>query len=110
MTADRMDAAVLRVGQRFESAVCSTNVIVLDPGTARELPTCGGKPMRPGSLIRCSAQDQRDPVSVRMTAGVVYSDAMTGLKLACTRSGSGVLGVAGREMVALSSHRHSVGV
>jgi hypothetical protein len=103
MTASRTDSPGLRSGQRLASAACSVNVIVTDPGTADEVPHCGSEQMQPGPFIRCSEPDWPGAGSARTLAGVVYWDATTGLKLACTRSGSGVLSLSGREMVALNS-------
>jgi hypothetical protein len=97
MITSRADA--LRVGQRLASAVCSANVIVIEPGCATEVPWCGGEPMKPGALLACSEPDWPGAGSARTVAGVLYWDEATGLKLACTRSGSSELSVAGRGMV-----------
>jgi hypothetical protein len=93
-------------GQRLTSSVCSTNVVVLDPGSAAGLPSCGGAPMRQGALIPCSAPDRPGPAPVRTVAGSIYWDEMTGMKVRCTRSGSGLLTLQGREMVAQSPAPH----
>jgi hypothetical protein len=97
-------------GQRLASSVCSTNVVVLDPGSAAELPSCGRSPMRQGVLIPCSAPDRPGPGPVCTVAGSIYWDEMTGMKVRCTRSGSGLLTLQGREMViqSLTPHRRAL--
>jgi hypothetical protein len=106
MTAPGADGVLPHVGQRLESSVCRTNVVVLDPGSATEVPSCGGAHMNPGSLIPCSDPDRPGRGSVHTVAGLVYWDETTRMKLRCTRSGSGLLSVHGREMVALSPTTH----
>jgi hypothetical protein len=104
---------LLYVGQRFESSVCSTNVVVLDPGSSTEVPSCGGSPMSRGALIPCSEPDQPGPESVHTVAGSIYWDQVTGVKLRCTRSGSGWLSVHGRGMVVMPpapTDAHTTGV
>ncbi len=90
------------VGQRFASNVCNTNVVVLDPGSSTEAPSCGGAPMRQGARIPCAEPDRPGPGSVHTVAGSVYWDETTGMKLRCTRSGSGLLALHGRAMVVQS--------
>jgi hypothetical protein len=101
MTASGANDALLYLGQRLKSSLCSTHVVVLDPGSATEVPLCGGAQMKPGALIPCSEPDRPVSGSVRTERGSVYSDETTGLKLRCTRSGSGMLSVHGREMFVL---------
>jgi hypothetical protein len=110
MTGPGANRAPLFAGQRLASSVCSTNVVVLDPGSATGLPSCGGSPMRQGALIPCSAPDRPGPGPVRTVAGSIYWDEMTGMKVRCTRSGSGLLTLQGREMVMqfLAPHRRAL--
>lgn len=89
----------LFAGQRLESRNCSTNVVVLDPGSSIDPPSCGGAPMRPGRVIGCSEPDRPGPEPVQTVAGSIYWDQVTGIKLRCTRSGSGPLTLQGRLMV-----------
>ena len=89
----------LSAGQRFESVRCSTNVVVLDPGGSTEAPSCGGSPMRPGGLISCSDPGRPGLESVQTVAGSIYWDEVTGMRLRCTNSGSGLLTLRGRVMV-----------
>jgi hypothetical protein len=103
MNAQQENGTPLHVGQRFESTSCSTNVVVLDPGSAGEAPSCGGARMKPGAVIRCSERVRPGPRPARTVAGSIYWDETTGMKLRCTRSGSGVLSLQGRTMLALPS-------
>jgi hypothetical protein len=88
----------LFAGQRLESRNCSTNVVVLDPGSSIDPPSCGAAPMRPGRLICCSEPDRAGPEPVQTVVGSIYWDEVTGIKLRCTRSGSGLLTLQGRPM------------
>jgi hypothetical protein len=97
----RVKKPPLSAGQRFESVRCSTNVVVLDPGGSTEAPSCGGLPMRPGRLISCSDPGRPGPESVQTVAGLIYWDEVTGMRLRCTNSGSGLLTLQGRVMVVL---------
>src|SRR5712671_6715388 len=99
MTMPGTTGALPHEGQQLESSVCSTNVVVLDPGSSTEVPGCGGSPMRRGAVIRCSEPDRPGPGPVRTTAGSIYWDETTGMRVRCTRSGSGLLTLHGREMV-----------
>jgi hypothetical protein len=109
MTKPGASRELVYVGQRFESSVCSTKVVALDPGSAAEVPSCGGAPMRQGAFIPCSEPDQPSPESVHSVAGSIYWDQVTGMKLRCTRSGSGLLTLHARVMVILppSPHRRA---
>jgi hypothetical protein len=102
MTVLGANRALPYVGQRLASTVCDTNVVVLDPGSSIEAPRCGGAPMRQGARIPCAEPDRPRPESVHTVAGSVYWDETTGMKLRCTRSGSGLLTLHGRAMVAQS--------
>lgn len=86
-------------GQRLASSVSDTNIVVLDPGSATELPSSGGYPMRPGRYIPCSLPGTRSTEPADTVSGSVYEDPDTGLTVLCTRSGAGVLAVHGRELV-----------
>jgi hypothetical protein len=98
----RASGAVVYVGQGFTSSVCSTNVVVLDPGSAREVPAYGGSATSPGVFIPCGEADRPGQGFVHTVVDLVYWDETTGMKLRCTRSGSGLLSVQGHETVALS--------
>src|SRR5260370_39352462 len=102
MTVLRARRALPYVVQRLASVVCNTNVVVLDPGSSIEAPRCGGAPMRQGARIPCAEPDRPRPEPVRTVAGSVYWDETTGMKLRCTRSGSGLLTLHGRAMLVQS--------
>jgi hypothetical protein len=103
MTAFEAHGTLLHVGQRLASSVCSTNVVVLDPGSATEPPTCGGAQMKAGSLIPCSDGDKPcSDMPVHSVAGSIYWDEATGTQLQCTRSGSGDLRMHGSRMVVVA--------
>jgi hypothetical protein len=81
---------LLYVGRRLASSVCRTNVVVLDPGSATEVPRC----------------DRAGRETVTTVAGSIYWDEATRMKVQCTRSGSGRLSLQGREMVVLPFASH----
>jgi hypothetical protein len=95
----REDVSPVLMGQRFASNVCSTNVVLLDAGSASALPECGGVPMQPSSIIACSTPAASDE-PVQTVGGLIYLDPVTGMALRCTRSGLGRLTLEGREMIA----------
>src|SRR5258708_9110234 len=66
------------VGQRFASNVCNTNVVVLDPGSSTEAPSCGGAPVRQGARVSCAEPDRPGPRSVPTGAGSGFSGETTG--------------------------------
>ena len=102
MTVLGAKSALPYAGQRLASIVCNTNVVVLDPGSSIEAPRCGWAPMRQGARIPCAEPDRPRPESVHTVAGSVYWDETTGMKLRCTRSGSGLLTLHGRAMLVQS--------
>jgi hypothetical protein len=106
LTVSDASRPLLYVGQRLASSVCRTNVVVLDPGSATEVPRCGTVQMGPGSLVPCSVPDRAGRETVTTVAGSIYWDEATRMKVQCTRSGSGRLSLQGREMVVLPFASH----
>ena len=86
-------------GQRLESSVGSTCIVVLEPGSATVAPTSGGRPMRPGRYLPCSGTAEYARAAEPAVAGSTYRDPVTGMTVLCVRSGPGVLAVHGRELV-----------
>jgi len=99
MTTPGRNMALPYFGQRLASRVSRTNIVVLDPGLAAELPSSGGFSMKEGGYIPCSEPDTRGSEPNHAVAGSVYRDPHTGLTVLCTRSGSGGLSVHGRELI-----------
>lgn len=86
----------LRAGQKFHSAVCDAQVVVVKaPSEGVEI-GCGGSPML--------TDDQEAPGSPALDGalgegpllGKRYADDDLGLELLCTRAGEGALTVDGR--------------
>jgi hypothetical protein len=86
-------------GERLESRVCCTGVVVLQAGSTLVALNCGGVPMKPGRVVACGAANRPEASQVRTIAGRVYCDQITGTRLRCTKSGLGVLTIDGRELV-----------
>ena len=89
----------IRVGARFKSAVCSTEVIVIRTGPDHDVElTCGGSSMVPvGSTIEQGAAPS-DDANGGTELGKRYVDEEADLELLCTKAGEGSLAVSGRPM------------
>jgi hypothetical protein len=92
----------IRIGARFRSAVCDTEVVVVRTGEDAdgdgvEL-CCGGVPMldldspRPAGAGPAAGADGGTQIGKR------YTDPDTGVELLCTKAGKGALAVSGRLM------------
>ena len=86
----------LRPGARFQSAVCATQVIVVRGSGTADL-TCGGAPMVPAGAATAPG-----PPGAGAAAGSLlgkrYADPDDTVEVLCTRSGDGVLALAGAPM------------
>jgi hypothetical protein len=88
----------LRVGQALASASGPGRFIVLNVGSAGEMPSLRGRPLvlaRPGP---CSGAPRRRPARGGLEPGARYVDEPTGLEVRCTEAGGGALSYAGRPM------------
>ena len=92
----------LHVGQRLACSTGTTNVVVLDAGAAVHAPRCAGERMLPGGCIPCSRPDRSARQPADLYAGTIYADEQSGLRVLCTRSGSGPITVDDRELRAVS--------
>lgn len=99
MTASQVGTQFPYIGQRLASSTGTTHVVVLGLGAASSGQlTCAGQPMRAGGYVPCS--EPFVEVGPRwLRAGRVYTDMATGLRVLCTRSGSGPLQLEGRDLL-----------
>jgi hypothetical protein len=93
----------LVTGQRLQSDVCETEVVVVRaPGDVVEL-CCGGLPM----LESGTAAERTNVPASGQDGGTVlgkrYSHQASGLEVLCTKSGAGSLSVAGVALEVLSA-------
>jgi hypothetical protein len=86
---------VLKPGTRLRSAVCSTEVMVIQAPAGEVELTCGGAPMSPLGSPAPSAEPAKSGDSPGTLIGKRYVDAGGDLELLCTRAGTGALAVSG---------------
>jgi hypothetical protein len=99
MTTSSSEALTLASGQRLVCRVCSTRVVVLDPGSADQSLQCDGEPFEVARPIACSSSLGTRHPAARTVAGAIYSDTVTGLRLRCIQSGPGMVTIGGRVLV-----------
>ena len=84
---------ILKVGARYRSQVCPTEVVVVRPGDGADVLTCGGHPM---VEITEAGQTGRTPVQ-GLDGGTLigkrYTDASGSLEVLVTKAGAGTLGL-----------------
>jgi len=84
---------ILKVGNRYRSQVCSTEVVVVRPGNGADVLTCGGHPMveiieaGPTGLSPIEGLDGGTLIGKR------YTDASGSLEVLVTKAGAGSLGL-----------------
>ncbi|WP_322777881.1 hypothetical protein [Frankia sp. Cas4] len=85
------DTVGLKIGSRWQSAVCDTEVIVVAAPAVPIVLTYGGQPM----VSRGSHLPSGATLDTRYASGTVigkrYEDAESSLELLCTKAGSGSL-------------------
>lgn len=82
----------LRVGERLESAVCETSVVVVKPPADPVVLTCGGEPMvEAGSA--CERKSIVGGHDLGTLVGKRYEVVSLGLEVLCIRGGDGSLAV-----------------
>jgi hypothetical protein len=91
--------ASLDVGTTLASEICSTRVLVIDAGTATEVPECGDLGMVASRPVPCALAAQAPRQSDGTQAGWRYLDAESGLLLLCIWPGPGILTYQGRPMI-----------
>jgi hypothetical protein len=88
---------VLKPGMRLRSAVCTTEVMVIQAPDREVMLACGGSPMHapgePGSSAPVGKPVVGDPPGTLI--GKRYVNAAGDLELLCTRPGAGTLGADG---------------
>lgn len=86
-------AVTPKVGARFRSVVCKTEVIVLKgPGTPTDL-ACGGAPMVPAGSEGGAAGAVDPQYRGGTKVGKRYGDADNTLELLCSKGGEGSLSI-----------------
>jgi len=83
------DMVELRPGARFQSTVCSTEVIVVKGAGPAEL-TCGGAPMAAAGSAERSGEPRADAPEGTLL-GKRYGDPDETVEVLCTRAGPGSL-------------------
>ncbi len=93
----------MRAGERFSSAVCSTEIIVVRPPAEGVDLRCGGVAMRP-----VIDSGDRLPIDTAFSGGTQigkrYSDSESGLEVLCTKNGEGLLSI-GERMLCLKQSK-----
>ena len=83
----------LRPGGRFQSAVCTTEVIVVKGAGAVEL-SCGGSPMVAAGSAERSGEPSTDACGGALL-GKRYGDPDETVEVLCTKAGDGTLALGG---------------
>lgn len=83
----------LKPGARFQSTVCTTEVIVVKGAGDADL-TCGGAPMVDAGTAEVSGEPAADAAEGTLL-GKRYSDADDTIELLATKAGSGSMAVGG---------------
>jgi len=89
------ETVAMKIGSRWASAVCETEVIVVAAPTVEITLECGGHPMvakgedAPGGLEVDAAHGTGTVIGKR------YEDPASGLEVLCTKAGDGSLSVGG---------------
>ena len=81
----------LKPGARFQSTVCTTEVIVVKGTGASEL-MCGGAPMAEAGAVEASGGPAAD-ASDGTLLGKRYSDESETVEILCTKAGEGSLAI-----------------
>ena len=87
-----------KVGARFRSAVCDTEVVVVRAAEAAVELSCGGAPMLDFGAARSAGAAPAAGADGGTQVGKRYIDQDTGVELLCTKAGKGSLAVDGRLM------------
>src|SRR6476646_1324881 len=90
-----MTTSPLRTGLRLRSRTCTTEVVVIRPGTATASLECGGAPMTAGDEARPDVSPAPAPGADGVLLGKRYTDVTQTLELLCTKAGTGPLTVDG---------------
>ena len=85
----------LKPGTRLRSAVCSTEVMVIQAPAGEIELTCGGAPMLPLGSSPPAASGAASPSSSGTLIGKRYVNAAGDLELLCTKPGAGSLSADG---------------
>lgn len=83
----------LKPGARFQSTVCTTEVIVVK-GTGDADLTCGGAPMVPAGTAEVSGEPAADAAEGTLL-GKRYCDEAETVELLATKAGAGSMAIAG---------------
>ncbi len=86
----------LKPGARFQSTVCSTEVIVVKGDGEADL-TCGGAPMAPAGTAEIAGAPAADAAEGTLL-GKRYSDEADTIELLATKAGDGSLALGGEAL------------
>ena len=89
----------IKVGSRWKSAVCATEVIVVRGSGSDVDLRCGGQQMLAHGATPGSAAEPDADWAGGSLMGKRYADDDLGLELLCTRAGTGALTVDGRPLL-----------
>ncbi|WP_322759063.1 hypothetical protein [Frankia sp. Cr2] len=81
----------LKTGLRLRSQVCSTEVIVVRPGSSEIDLTCGGHPMIASKETPAEGLDLKPELSGGALLGKRYTDEATEIELLVTKAGAGTV-------------------
>ena len=88
----------IKIGARFRSAVCDTEVVVVRAVEDDIELCCGGPPMLDLGSGRPTGADPAPGAAGGTLVGKRYVDPATSIELLCTKAGAGSLAVDGRLM------------
>jgi len=90
----------LRPGGRAKSAVCDTEIVVVKPGGAGLVISCGGHPMVEFGAEKPSGLELAEGHANATAVGKRYLDEASGAEVLCAKGGAGSLSINGRPLTA----------
>jgi hypothetical protein len=88
----------LKLGSRWRSLVCDTEVVIVRPPSGPAALACGGEPMTPHGTGPSARPQLSSDLRGGSLMGKRYLDERTKLEVLCTRSGEGSITVDGLPM------------
>jgi hypothetical protein len=90
---------MLRAGQKLDSAVSDTQVVVVKAPTSDVTVSCGGVPMLAEGEHPAAAATLDASLGDGPAVGKRYADEELGLEVLCTKTGEGALAVEGQVLL-----------
>jgi hypothetical protein len=97
----------MQVGDTLSAVHGCGRFLVLNTGTARDLPNLNGQPLIAAVPLPCSAPRTQGSSPADLEPGARYMDAETGLELRCIEGATGVLRYADRPMARIPEKDHA---